>query len=1149
MRRRSFSCLILVLVFPATIVAQVSTSRLQGTVLDQSGAVVPGAKIVALNNKLGTSAETTSNERGFYLFPSLLPGDYNVTVEKVGFRTAVHRGLVLAVSTTVDEPFKLEVGGPAETVGVQANVERVNTADPQIGFSVNLRDIDLLPQLDRNPMTLALSAPGVQVNSSAPAASRVNGLRQDSTNTKLDGIEVNDPVASGLLASMVFINPDSVGEFRMITSGAKAQYGRNAAGPIEMITRSGSKAWHGNAFDYLRNTILNANDFFANKTGLPKAKLIQNFFGGSIGGPVHRNRTFIFGNYQGQRIHRQSVPNRTVLTSEAGAGLFRWKDPQTGALRTFDIVANDPRKKGIDPKIAEQIKLLPLPNNYDVGDGLNSGGFRFNTPANTYQDQMTVRGDHTLTANHRLFYRHSWGRMWSIDSANSAEARYPGQVPGTQASHRWGNSFGSDWTIRPGLVNEFRFGRTDYSVAWERPARLPAPMFNNASWTPPLNPGFGQGRSAPLNLWTDNLTWLKGRHAVKAGGDVRLTSFGFSSDAGIWPNVSFGRNYGNIPSAVGPTTGISSADRGRFEQLYNDLLGRMSFVYQTFYSDLQKFLPAGTSRVRNWKFHDYGLFVQDDWKVRRNFVLNVGVRWEYFGPPHEADGLLGVLDKAAHISTASQIADFRVQRASAWYEPDRNNFAPRFGFAWDPEGKGKMSVRGSYGIFYDRTIGATASLDDGYTPGFAQQSNVFPNMAAGSDVRVSDGIPPPVKPDAPQAVLPLTRSMDTATFNPHLRTGYAQHFSLTIQRELFRNTIVDAAYVGTRGVKLFKWLNPNQPKTYGDFLDCFRQLQAWVADKTPVPASNTLVRIFGSPSAAVSALGGTTVFDQSLVFAALVPLDKDYNLRYEAAGVSQFYLLNFPQYAMLLYGTNDGRSYYDSLQLSLRRQTGGLKFGGNYTFSKTLDNGSNSGAAYEAPIDSFNLRLQRAIGDVDRRHSLNYAITYTLPVGRGRLLGARLPGWADRLLGGWDVGLLGLWQSGAPFSVTSGRNTTGGDMASYANYSGSRNIGEVMRKGDGVYHWTQEVNARFSFPKAGEIGDAGRNIFRGPRSFSMDMSLMKRFRTAERQSLVFVAQAYGLLNNPNFGLPAVNLTNPATLGKISSAIGARVFQFALRYEF
>jgi hypothetical protein len=1149
MPRCAFFWLILILIVPATIIAQVSTSRLQGTLVDQSGAIVPGAKIVALNNKLGTSAEATSNERGLYVFPSLLPGDYNVTVEKAGFRTAVHRNVVLTVSTTVDEPFKLEVGRATDSVGVQANVERVNTADAQIGFSVSFRDIDLLPQLDRNPMTLALSAPGVQVNASTPATSRVNGLRQDSNNAKLDGIEVNDPVTSGLTTSMVFINPDSVGEFRMVTSGGKAQYGRNAGAQIEMITRSGSKAWHGNAFDYLRNTVLNANDFFANKTALPKAKLIQNFFGGSIGGPVHHNRTFIFGNYQGQRIRRESVPNRTVLTPEARTGVFRWRDPQTGALRTFDIVANDPRKKGIDPKIAEQIKLLPLPNNYDIGDGLNSGGFRFNTPANTYRDQMTVRADRTLTANHRLFYRHSWGRMWSIDNLNNADARYPGLPAGTQWSHRWGNSFGSDWTIRPQLVNEFRFGRTDYFVAWERPARLPAPMFNNASWTPPLNPQFGQSRSAPLNLWTDNLTWLKGGHAVKAGGDARLTSYGMSNDTGIWPNVSFGRNYGNIPSGVGPTTGISSADRTRFEQVYNDLLGRMAMVSQTFYSDLQKFFPGGTSRVRNWKFHDCGLFIQDDWKVRRNFVLNVGLRWESFGPPHESNGLLGVLDKAGQISAASQIADFQVKRATTWYEPDRNNFAPRFGFAWDPQGKGKMSVRGSYGIFYDRMIGATASLDDGYTPGFAQQSYVYPNLAAGSDVRVSDGIPAPQPPAAPQLLLPVTHSTDASAFNPRLRTGYAQQFSLVIQRELSRDTIVDVGYVGTRGVKLFMWLDQNQWRTYGDSLDCFRQLQAWVADRTPVAATNTLVRIFGSPSAAVSALGGNTVFDQALVGNAASNLDLGYYSRYTAAGVSQFYLSNFPQYLALLYGTNDGRSYYDSLQVSLRRQTGALKFGGTYTFSKTLDNISSNGGSYDTPIDNFNLRLNRAIGNMDRRHVLSYSVDYTLPIGRGRWLGGRLPVWADRLLAGWDVGLLGNWESGSPFSVTSGRNTTGGDMNSYANYSGSRHIGEVMRKGDGVYYWTPEVNVLFSFPKAGEIGSAGRNIFRGARSFGMDMSLMKRFRMAERQSLVFVAQGYGLLNNPNFGLPAVNLTNPATLGKISAAVGARVCQFALRYEF
>jgi hypothetical protein len=1145
MPRRTFSCLILVLVLSATIAAQVSTSRLQGTVVDQAGAVVPGAKIVALNNKMGTSAETISNQRGFYVFPSLLPGDYNVTVEKAGFRTALHRGVVLAVAETVAEPFTLEVGQSAETVELQASAARANTADAQIGGAVTLRDIDVLPQLERNPMSLALAQPGVQIGG---AESRVNGLGRSSTNTKLDGIDVNDAVTPYLTQSMVLQNTDSVSEFRIITSGGKAEYGRNAGAQVEMITRSGTNAWHGNAFDYLRNTVLNANDFFANKTGLAKPKLIQNTFGGSAGGPVRRGRTFIFGNYQGRRTRSQIISNRQVLTPEARTGLFRWKDPQTGALRTFDIVADDPRKKGIDPKIADIIKLLPAPNNYDIGDGLNNAGFRFNNPMNSYQDQMTVRGDHNLTANHRLFYRHSWGRTWSIDQSADG-ARYPGRAVPVQASHRWGSSFGSDWTIRPELVNEFRFGRTSDPVSFDRPARLAGPMFSNNSWTNPLDTSFGSRRNAPVNEWTDNLTWLKGAHTVKAGADVRLSAFSLSSNAGVWPNVTFARNNGNIAAGVGPATAsgqISSADRTRFENLYNDLVGRMAVVSQTFYSDLQKFYPAGAGRVRNWRYHDYGVFVQDDWKLRRNLVVNIGLRWEYLGPSCERDGLQGALDKAAQISSASQIADFQVKRVSTWYDPDPNNFAPRIGFAWDPRGSGKMSVRGSYGVFYDRLISYQADGIDQYTPGFAAQSLVFPNQAPGSDARLSDGIPLSSPPSVPQLLLPAIRSAEVVPINPHLRTAYAQHFSLTLQRELSRNTILDLGYVGTRGVKLVMGLNLNR-KNNADFLDSFRQLQAWVANKTPVPATNTLVRIFGSAAAAVSSLG-STYFDQSVIGLSAMYLDNAFYSRYEAAGVSQFYIRSFPQFTGFYFITNNGRSYYDSLQVSLRRQTGALKFTGNYTFSKNLDIVSDL-LGSSTVIDPYNLRLNRGISDMDRRHSLTYAITYTLPVGRGRWLGAHMPSWADRLLGGWDMGVLGIWQSGPPFSITSGRQTTMSDSSTYAVYSGSRGIGEVMRQGDGVYYWTRAVSNLFSFPGAGDIGNAGRNVFRGPRMFSMDLSLVKRFRITEEQAIVFRGEAYGLLNNPNFGQPGVNLGNPTTLGKISTAVGARVFQFALRYEF
>jgi hypothetical protein len=279
---------------------------------------------------------------------------------------------------------------------------------------------------------------------------------------------------------------------------------------------------------------------------------------------------------------------------------------------------------------------------------------------------------------------------------------------------------------------------------------------------------------------------------------------------------------------------------------------------------------------------------------------------------------------------------------------------------------------------------------------------------------------------------------------------------------------------------------------------------------------------------------------------------------YVPAGVSDFYLRNFPQFNRVVVGTNDGRSYYDSFQLSLRRQTGALKFVANYTFSKSIDNTSREGGLpHVSPIDNFNVRLNRARGDYDIPHAFNSSFLYTLPFGKGRRFAGRVPRWADSVVGGWDLGLLTIWQSGRVVTYLSGRTTgptppiTATDPtsgSSYVNYTGDRNIGSVMRQSDGVYWLTSEEIKRFSFPQAGEIGTGGRNAFRGPRFFNVDISLVKKFRISERHAVSFRAEAYNLFNNANFAAP--NATLDPSFGKLSATVGnARVLQGALRYEF
>lgn len=1141
--------------------AQTQTARLEGAVTDQTGAVIPGAKITALNVRTDVTAETTTNAAGLYVFPALLPGAYTVSAQAQGFRKSVHTNVELTVSVTTSEVFRLEVGQVTESVVVEANIERINTSDAQVGRSVTVRDIDVLPQLGRQPINLTVFQAGVQVDPGDNTFSRVNGLRQGSNNSTLDGIDVNDAVVPRLGLSLTANNTDSVGEVRIVTSGGKAEYGRSAGAQVELITRSGTNQFHGNSYDYLRNTDLNANNFFNKSSGVSRPIFIQNMFGGSFGGPIKHDKLFVFGNYQGRRTTQTTVRNRNVLTSQAKSGLFRWKD-SSGAIQPYNILQNDPRKIGIDKVVGGNLALLPDPNNFDVGDGLNTGGFRFNNPSGSLEDQFTIKGDFNPTSNQHFFYRHSWQRNSSIDALNSADATYPGQPHGRQGGHRWGVAGGWDWTISGALINQFRYGHQSASVDFVRP-REPRALIVSNLFTDPLTTAFAQGRNSPVNEYTDNLSIIRGKHTFKVGGQVRLTKqYGYNlagAGGGIYPNIALARANGATPPATIGPTGLSSTDRTTFENLYNDLLGRMSSVIQSFFSDLTKWQAPGTPRVRNFVFREHGYFFQDDWRVKPNLTINLGLRWEFNGVPTELDKLQGTLDQAAVINGATQIANLTVKPGGQWYNNDWNNFGPRIGFAWSPGGNRKMSIRGGYGIYYDRIIGATTSSVDGATPGFAQLVSVYPNVSGTSDVRVGDGIPAPAQPAAPVLTLPNTRSTSITVFPPNLRTGYVEHYNLFVQREVLRNTILEVGYLGTHGIKLFTNRNVNQPRVFGDFLTSFQQLQAFRTSGTAVPASNTLVRIFGSASAAITAIGAS-VIDNGQVGNASTTVDVNNYTRYAAAGVSDYYLRNYPQYNGLRVGGNDGRSYYDSLQVSLRRQAGAVKVYANYTFSKSIDNGSADQNGFVAPIDSWNLRQNRGRGDYDRPHSLNYQASYTLPVGKNHRFGGNMPRWADTLIGGWELGALGLWQSGPVFTVSSGRTTVNPDANSWANYNGTdRNIGTLMKKGNGtpctvgacVYYFTPAEIANFSFAGAGQFGSAGRNAFRGPRFFNIDMSLVKRFKITERHRVNFRVESYNMLNNVNFSNPGAAYQSPATsFGKISSTVNAaRIYQMALRYDF
>jgi hypothetical protein len=1147
--------------------AQVQSGRIEGTVQDPTGAVVPGATLSVVNLRTQNRQEAESDASGYYIFPLLPNGLYTLSAERAGFRRATIANIELNLGVTLRQDISLEIGAVTDSVVVEASAVRVQSTEATIQRAITLRDIDTLPQLARNPIVLSVYQPGVQINPADPSFSRINGLRQGSNNNTLDGIDVNDPVLPRLGLALNAVNVDSIEEFRIITNGAKAEYGRNGGGQIELITRSGTNEFHGNLFQFHRNTVFNANNFFNKSAGveIPRPKFIQNQFGGSLGGPVRipklyngRDKLFFFFNYQGSRTAQEVVRNRTVLTPEARRGIFRWRVPGTGELRSFNILAADPRGLGLDPAVAHNLAMVPEPNNFDIGDHLNTAGFRFNAPNNNTADQYTLKTDYNLTPSHRLSFRYSWFRTFTPgDALNGADKTFPGQPAGSQGGARTGYAINSSWTLKPWLVNELIVGESGADVEFARVRSLfpGQPLIAANLFTNPIPTAFGSSRFSPVFQITDNLSILRGKHSFKTGFRFSNTLQWSRVDADIWPTVFLGQGNGNAaPGAIGPSGAalIIPADRLRFDNLYNDLLGRVSNINATFYSDLEQFQPAGTPRVRNFTFRDHGYYFQDDWRIRRNLVLNLGLRYEFFGVPFERDRLQGVVlqQAAGLLHHASNIADLTIQRASHWYANDWNNFAPRIGFAWSPGNGGKTAIRASWGVFYDRVVGATANDVDGTTPGFAQLQQVFPNQAVGADNRLSTDRPAlPSAPAAPVLTPPANRVAPTlAQFGHRFRTPYVLQTNFTIQHEVFRNTVVEVGYVGNRGIQQLMDVNMNQPRIYGGFLDAFTELNRLRAN---TPASNALVAMFGGNAAqAVSTIGATNLAQGNVGLAATI-IDNGNFARYPRAGLDNFFLRNFPQFQNVVVATNAGRTQYDSMQASIRRQTGSLRFALNYTWSKTIDNASTDGSGFAAPIDSFNLALSRGRSDIDRPHTFNWTASYFLPIGRNKALFGGMPGWLDHIAGGWEIGTLGFWTSGPVMTVSSGLATGPAPIATWANYAGDRNIGAVTRFGGGVRFFSAEQAAQFSVPAAGFVGTSGRNTFRGPRFFNTDVSLVKRFRVSgERTFVTFRAEGYNIFNNANFAAPGLNLQTPPTFGIIAATTGnPRILQFALRFDF
>jgi hypothetical protein len=743
------------LVFSVGAWAQVSTSRISGTVLDTSKAVVPGAKATATNEATGVQNFTETNNTGSYVFDGLIVGSYTITIELAGFKKFVSTKNVLNVGAPIIVDVQMSVGEVTSVVTVESSYERIATSNAMISDVIDRKSIRDLPLNGRNPLNLITLEPGLIQRSSGGRGSgtHINGSRDRAFNVTLDGIDINEPSVPNPQSNTFRLTTDNIQEYRIVTSNATADFGRNSGANIALASRSGTNDLHGNIYEYFRNPVLNSNDWFNNLLGVEKPNFKTHQFGADAGGPVIQNRTFWFFSWQSTRLKftqpiakvfgtpivytqlaRQGIFRyvRGTVTPTGGTGVTR-NGPSlvdsTGAyvpgvvdcnlvitancIASYTIGSVDPLGLGLDPRMGAYINSMPLPKNFSTGDGLNTAGFSWNPPSRQPELRFLVRLDHRFNDNHSIFGRFTWSNSDTKDGdfLNSRPEVFPGFPPLGEVIRRPRNiALSYRAVLSQKMVNEFTAGLSrflfDFAFGRANPAYPNIPPFSLPNITEPYNNQSGTARTLNTYQYIDNLSYSLGNHLLRGGFNIRFLQHNdqrsFVGGVNNAPSVNFGsarilNTSTNNPFGI-PLTGINSTDQGNLRNAISEMMGLPTSVSQAYYaSGPNQYTPSGLY-IRGVRYKQFNFYFLDEWKVGRNLTFNLGVRWEHNAPATEANGLILRPDKPID---GSQGPVTFVPKNTFWDRPNMNAIAPRLGIAWDPFGDGKMVLRAGYGIAFD----------------------------------------------------------------------------------------------------------------------------------------------------------------------------------------------------------------------------------------------------------------------------------------------------------------------------------------------------------------------------------------------------------------------------------------------------------------
>ncbi len=1104
MKNLTLKSLTLLLFLCAAVFAQETNALVTGVVLDPSGAAVPGASVVATNIKTGVVTSQVSNTSGVYTFAALLPGEYRITAERAGFKKTSVETVTLRTSDKLELNLKLEVGTNTETVQVTAEAEGVNYLNPTLAGVVNSTRINDLPTVGRNVMDFVTTQPGLI---STGNGVNVNGARTDMLNVTLDGINILDNVINESIQNVqISTTVDRIDEVRIVTSPADAEYGRGS-GQVIATSRSGTNEFHGAVYEYLENSSLNANTWANNRQSITRPILRYNQPGARVGGPIKKNKTFFFGLFESTQIRQTRSQNATVPTNTLRQGMFRFfpgatnanalagkpvvdaggnpiaPSTATGALQSVNLFGLDPNRLAPDPTgiVTKTLGLLPAPNNFNVGDGLNTAGFQWQAAIPTYFYSVTARVDHNFSETERLNV--SYSRDQIVNPNGNDVQPLPTSQGGQYDQYQFTLSGGLTSTLRANLINEFRAGATTYTTDFLAPwsvagnGILPQAggnpyLLSLGVFTSPYGTGTGedpQGRRSPIIQFGDKMTWLKGIHRIKVGYDLRFLEQSLYVAFDVMPRITLGvgnvgtQNILNIPQ-IG-TNGTSAA---------NDLAtlaGSVSQVVQQFYTagGANPTFTPGLRDNNRFASKEMDWYFQDDIKLRKNLTINLGVRYEYYGVPYEQDGLAvsftggspsafgvsgnnfgalfqpGVLNGS--LSTFALVGKNSPNENHPFWQPQYKNFAPALGLAWnlpwEKWGMNKTVFRMGYGIAYERN--SIVLVDDLFgfgQPGLGTLSSVLP-----STITNLNGITFPLATSqAPLATVPINdnnSSTQTALVpDGGLKTPYIQNWNASLGREIAKGYILDVRYVGSKGSKLYRGTNVDEVNIFENgILNAFLTTDAGGNS----PLLNQIFKGINVPGVGVvdgvnitgsQAVIKNTTLNQFLLnnqvgaFASFLAYNTfGTGVRgglLKNGGLPVNFVTANPQFGAVDLIGNYGNSTFNSLQIEVNKRYGnGFQFQASYVRSKAL--GDYDGNA-QSEVSSFqtirNEHLDKNLLSFDIPNALRTSGIYELPFGPGRQFLNTSHGAVARLVEGWQTAIIYNHISGAPTTFSTGTATT-----------------------------------------------------------------------------------------------------------------------------